>query len=83
MWYILLNSELSVYPKQKIKRRNCEVYIGKEIVCYEDEQELIGLVDYYLDNPEEREKIAKRGQKRAYKEHILTHRMKEILSVVK
>ena len=55
--------------------------IGKEIVCYRTVDELIELVNYYLNNPQEREIIAERGQKRAYKEHTYVHRVKRILSV--
>lgn len=35
--------------------------IGKEIVCYEDEQDLIYKIKYFLKNEKEREKIAKSG----------------------
>lgn len=56
--------------------------IGKEIVCYESKEELMELVKYFLNNQEEREKIAINGQKRAYKDHTYEKRMKEILSVL-
>ena len=35
--------------------------IGKEIVCYEDEQDLIYKIKYYLKNEKERKKIAMSG----------------------
>lgn len=56
--------------------------IGREIVCYQNEEELVELVEYYLNNPEERMKIAKRGQERAYRDHTYEKRMMRILSVV-
>lgn len=56
--------------------------IGKEIVCYNSIDELRELINYYLQNPKEREEIALRGQKRAYRDHTFEHRMKQILSVL-
>ena len=53
-----------------------------EIVCYQSKKELLELVDYYLENPKERKKIAKAGQKRAYKDHTPMQRCKKILSVI-
>lgn len=35
--------------------------IGKEIVCYEDQKDLVNKIKYYLKNENEREKIAKNG----------------------
>lgn len=54
---------------------------GKEIECYEDRDELIEKVNYYLDNPEERELIASNGQKRVYKDHTVTKRMERIIEI--
>ncbi|MDO9565590.1 MAG: glycosyltransferase [Candidatus Desulfaltia sp.] len=54
----------------------------KEIVCYKDEKELKELIKYYLNHPKERELIAQRGQKRAYKEHTYKKRLKEIFSII-
>lgn len=57
--------------------------IGRELVCFDDEKDIVEKADYYLDNPEERRKIADRGQKRAYKEHTYMHRSKQILKAVR
>ena len=57
--------------------------IGRELVCYKDKDELVELVEYYVDNTEERTAIAKRGQERAYKEHTYVHRLTKILSAIK
>lgn len=54
--------------------------IGEEIVCFKNADELKELVKYYLSHPEEREKIAHKGQERAYKEHTYKNRMNEMLS---
>jgi spore maturation protein CgeB len=55
---------------------------GVELVCYETKKELLQSLDYYLENSHERKKIAKAGQKRAYKDHTIKKRMEELLSVV-
>jgi len=39
--------------------------IGKEIVCYEDEKDLINKIKHYLKNENERERIAKNGYRAA------------------
>jgi spore maturation protein CgeB len=53
--------------------------IGKEVICYNDEDELQELIEYYLDANDERNEIAVRGQERAYKEHTNEKRMKFII----
>jgi spore maturation protein CgeB len=57
--------------------------IGEEIVCFKDASELKELIKYYLVHPEERKRIAHRGQERAYKEHTYKHRMEEIASLLR
>ncbi|MHA1252952.1 MAG: CgeB family protein [Candidatus Helarchaeota archaeon] len=57
--------------------------IGKEIVIFEDVQDLKEKIDYYLDNDDERQEIALRGQKRTYKDHTIENRIKKVISVVK
>lgn len=54
--------------------------IGEEIVCYKNEKELSDLIKFYLEHSGEREKIAQKGQQRAYQEHTYAHRMKELIS---
>jgi spore maturation protein CgeB len=53
--------------------------IGKELVCYNDEEELHELIEYYLDADGERNEIAANGQKRAYEEHTNSQRVKFML----
>ncbi len=55
----------------------------KEIVVYKDEKEFGELVDYYLENDEEREKIANAGYKRVLKEHTMKHRVEKMLEIIK
>ncbi len=56
--------------------------IGKEIICYNNVDELTDLVRYYLEHQEERKEIAKRGQQRAYREHTYENRIKKIISII-
>jgi spore maturation protein CgeB len=56
---------------------------GKEIVTYRSIEELKELIPYYLDNQEEREKIALAGHKRVVRDHTFKNRIKEALSKLK
>lgn len=55
---------------------------GKEIVCYKDENELKVLIRYYLKHPEERTRIAQKGQERAHRDHTYEKRLKKIFSII-
>ena len=55
--------------------------IGREIICYRHVDELFQLIDYYLKNPRERQKIADAGFKRVINEHTYYHRMKQLLEI--
>ncbi|MEM3373806.1 MAG: glycosyltransferase [Candidatus Woesearchaeota archaeon] len=55
---------------------------NKEIVVYKDEQEFKELVDYYLDDDQERNEIAQKGYERVLKEHTMENRIKKMLDVL-
>ncbi len=55
---------------------------GKELVTYENEEELKKKVYHYLQHPEERENIAETGHQAALKGHTYTHRVAEILETM-
>lgn len=55
---------------------------GKEIVSFNNFDELIEKINYYLNRPEERELIAKAGQIRAYKDHTYNKRLETLLKIV-
>jgi spore maturation protein CgeB len=57
--------------------------VGKEMIVYRDKSEIPGLVKYYLDNPEKREAVAKKGRERVLKEHTYKHRLNEMIRVMK
>ncbi|RLA86905.1 MAG: hypothetical protein DRG40_01770 [Deltaproteobacteria bacterium] len=54
------------------------VYDEDEVALAE-EDELVDKVTYFLENEEERQRIAEAGYKRTIKEHLYTHRMREII----
>lgn len=58
--------------------------IGKEIITYKygDFEDLYAKVDYYLDHPEEREKIRIAGHERTKKDHTYRNRWEFILKEV-
>ncbi|MBI4697845.1 MAG: glycosyltransferase [Nitrospirae bacterium] len=57
--------------------------VGKEMVTYRDKEEITGLVRFYLDNPEAREKIAGKGRGRILMEHTYKHRLKNIIRTMR
>ncbi len=56
--------------------------IGRELVVYQDDEKLLGLIDHYLAQEEERAAIATAGQRRTLAEHTYAHRAQRILDVV-
>ena len=55
---------------------------GKEVVAYRSPDECVELVQYYLAHDDEREAIAKAGQKRTLCEHSYYHRMQELTEIL-
>ncbi|MEB3100423.1 CgeB family protein [Ferviditalea candida] len=56
--------------------------VGSELDTYENAQDLIHKIKYYLAHENIRREIASNGLKRTLKEHTYPHRIKEILSIV-
>ena len=56
--------------------------IGKEIVAYRSIDEAIALIKYYINNPQEAERIAHAGQLRTLKDHTYTKRMQHTAEVL-
>ena len=54
--------------------------IDKEIVCWKNKKDLLEKITYYLENEDEREKIAKNGYRRAISNHTWTIRLDSIKS---
>tara|TARA_B110000977_G_C11088798_1_gene495897 strand:- start:1769 stop:2779 length:1011 start_codon:yes stop_codon:yes gene_type:complete len=53
--------------------------LGTEIVCYKDVDEAAILINYYLSNDYERERIKLAGVKKARKKHTYIHRIKHFM----
>ncbi len=51
----------------------------REIVVYRSEEELLEKIKYLRDNPSEREKIAKAGQRRTLNDHNLQNRCERVI----
>ncbi len=56
--------------------------IGREIVVYRDDEDLLDKITYYLAHEEEREAIARAGQRRTLQEHTYLHRVQRIIEIV-
>jgi spore maturation protein CgeB len=56
--------------------------IDKEVVSYSSKEEAAELVRYYLDHPEESQKIAQAGQARTLRDHTYEKRMSELVSIL-
>lgn len=55
---------------------------GKEVVAYRTPEECAELIQYYLEHDDEREVIARAGQRRTLQEHTYYHRMQELMDIV-
>jgi len=56
---------------------------GVEIETFRDEEELIEKICYYLDHPEKRETIARKGQERCLRDYSMTKRSQELDEIIK
>ena len=57
--------------------------LGKEVVAYKTPEECAELINYYLENEQEREAIARAGQERTLTDHTYYQRMKELIEITK
>jgi spore maturation protein CgeB len=64
------------------KADNLEDYYtdGKDIVCFETVNDIIGKINYYIENDDDRKKIADAGYKRTLSEHTYVHRFNDIFA---
>ena len=54
--------------------------VGTEIATYTTMTDLAKKVEFYLQHPEERERIVQAGRRRVFAEHTMKHRMERMLS---
>ena len=55
---------------------------GTEVVAYQDAQECVDLIQYYLEHEHERVAIAQAGQRRTLRDHTYYHRVQELAEIV-
>lgn len=55
---------------------------GKEVVAYRSAEECVELIRYYLEHGDEREAIARAGQRRTLREHTYYQRMQELADII-
>lgn len=53
--------------------------IDEEIACYKSLEDLRKKIKFYLENPDDRKQIARKGRARIEKEHTYEHRMREMM----
>lgn len=56
--------------------------IGRECDIFRDEEELLAKCRYYLSNPQRCIEIAAAGQRRTLREHLYSHRLRDILRLL-
>ena len=55
---------------------------GEHLVYYDNPDDLIEKIKYYLNHPSERERIAKKGRSEVLSQHTYVHRIRRLLSIV-
>jgi hypothetical protein len=56
--------------------------IGQEMLCYRNRDEMLELIRYYLNRPEESRAIARRGRERCLREHRWLHRYQQVCRIL-
>lgn len=56
--------------------------VGKEIICFKDEKELIQKINYYLHHPKQRQIISEHCRKKILKAHTFAIRLKQMLKMI-
>lgn len=60
-----------------------DLFIDKEhLVIYDNYEDLVEKVHYYLEHPEEREAIAHKGQEEVWKKHTYFHRARYLVETI-
>ena len=55
---------------------------SEDLIVYNDAKDLVQKVEYFSRNPEEAESIAQEGQRKIQKNHLVSHRFDEFISIV-
>ena len=54
-----------------------------DFVYYENYEDLVAKVEYYLKHEKERREIAQNGYQRVCEEHTIVHRIREMIEVLR
>lgn len=75
----------SLLLTNKIRNNGLEVLFKENIdyVTYKDKKDAIKKINYYLNNPSIRKRIAKNGQKKVLSYHTYKHRLQRIIKLSK
>lgn len=57
--------------------------VGREIVTYRDKDEIPEIVRFYLNNPEKRDGIARKGRERVLREHTYVERISKVVQIMR
>ncbi|WP_062047150.1 glycosyltransferase [Bacillus sp. JCM 19034] len=57
--------------------------LGKEIVSYDDTNDLLAKISYYLKNQKERKQIALNARKRVLTDHTFLQRIEKMMTIIK
>lgn len=56
--------------------------IGVECAVFTSESDLLEKIDYFLNHPDERTRIAQAGQRRTLSQHLYSHRLHKLLGLI-
>lgn len=56
--------------------------VGKEVVTYDSKEDCLEKIDYYLDNEDERLRIASNGQQATLTRHTVSNRVDELFEII-
>lgn len=62
--------------------RNC-FEVGQECDVFHNEQELLEKIAHYLNHPKERREIAAAGQRRTLSDHLYSHRLQTLVTLLR
>lgn len=68
------------YVTEYLEEIGLHYEIGKEVVCFSSQEELVSLCRHYLVHDEERERIRRAGLERARRDHTWTRRFEDLFA---
>jgi len=68
---------------EKVSGIDLAFEVGKEVICYENENDLREKAMFYLSDEEIRRKVASTGQARSRRDHTVSNRLRKIIELCK